>query len=248
MSVTLIMQTRMGSTRLPGKVMKELADHPVVWHDLERIRRATKVDTIVVATTTNPEDNALATYCIENGVACFRGSSEDVLSRYHGAAEKFGGDVIVRVTSDCPLIDPAIIDLVIDGLGAHDYVTNVLDRKFPRGMDTEVFTRATLERAHREATLPFDREHVTPFMREPKNGFDVANINMPNTYHFPQFRLTLDTIQDYTLLQAIYQAWYRPGQIIDVPSILSWLVAHPEIAALNSAVQQKPDTYVSNRL
>lgn len=241
MSVTLIMQTRMGSTRLPGKVMKELAGHPVVWHDLERIRRAKRVDTIILATTTNSEDDALETYCAKQNINCFRGSSDDVLARFYGAAQEFGGDVFVRVTSDCPLIDPVIIDMVIDGLGAHDYVTNVFDRKFPRGMDTEVFTRASLERAYKEATAPFDREHVTPFIREPQNGFDLANIDMPEAYHFPQFRLTLDTPQDYTLFQAIYAQWYKPGQIIDVPTILPWLVAHPEIAALNGDVQQKPD-------
>lgn len=237
------MQTRMGSTRLPGKVMKDLVGHPVVWHDLDRIRRAKHVDTIVVATTTNAEDDPLERFCAEQNVHCFRGSSDNVLARFHGAAEQFGGDVLVRVTSDCPLIDPDIIDLVIAGLGSHDYVTNVFDRNFPRGMDTEVFTRAALDRAYQQATTPFDQEHVTPFIREPQNGFDLANIDMPADYHFPQFRLTLDTLQDYVLFQAIYQEFYRPGGIIQVPQVLRWLIDHPDIAALNGDVQQKPDPH-----
>lgn len=241
MSVTLIMQTRMGSTRLPGKVMKELAGHPVVWHDLERLQAAKRVDRIVVATTTNPEDDVLERFCRAGGVDCFRGSGEDVLARYHGAAERFGGDVLVRVTSDCPLIDPAIVDLVIDGLGQHDYVTNVFDRNFPRGMDAEVFTRASLDRAFREATKTFDREHVTPYIREQTKLFQTANVTMPAAYHFPQFRLTLDTPEDYRLFQAIYGEFYQPGALIDVPTVLRWLVDHPEIAALNGDVKQKPD-------
>lgn len=241
MSVTLIMQTRMGSTRLPGKVMLPLAGKPVVWHDLERIKKSRRVDTIVVATTSDPSDDILAQFCEKNDVNCFRGSTEDVLARYQGAIDQYGGEVVVRVTSDCPLIDPEIIDLVIDGLGDYDYVTNVFDRNFPRGMDTEAFTCQALKRASQEATKKFDREHVTPYIREQADIFRTRNIDMPDAYHFPQFRLTIDSTQDYQLFQAIYNEFYRAGEIIDVPRVLQWLQANPDIAALNSTVQQKPD-------
>lgn len=242
MNTHIIIQTRMGSTRLPGKVMKDLAGHPVMWHDIQRCRASKRATDVIIATTTNPEDNQIEEACLQWGVKCWRGSSEDVLDRFYGAAKNFRSDILVRVTSDCPLIDPYIIDLTIKGLGNYDYVTNVFDRNFPRGMDAEVFTMAALEQAHAEATKPFDHEHVTPYIRENSGSkFKTKNIDMPAEYHFPQFRLTLDTPQDYALFQAIYNHFYRPGELIKVPAVLQWLVANPEIAKLNADVVQKPD-------
>lgn len=242
MNTHIIVQTRMGSTRLPGKVMKDLAGKPVLWHDIQRCRASKEATDVIVATTTNPEDYVIERACKEWGVSYHRGSWNDVLRRYYDTAVAYSSDVIVRVTSDCPLIDPAIIDLTIRGLGDNDYVTNVFDRNFPRGMDAEVFRMSALEKAAREATKPFDHEHVTPYIRENSGTlFKTANIDMPETYHFPQFRLTLDTPEDYQLFQAIYHEFYRPGELIDVPTVLRWLQAHPEIAALNETVVQKPD-------
>lgn len=242
MNTHIIMQARMGSTRLPGKVMKSLAGKPVLWHDIERCRASKRSTGVIIATTTNPEDDEIERVCREWGVDYFRGSWDDVLSRYYGAATKYRSDVVVRVTSDCPLIDPAIIDLTIEGLGDNDYVTNVLDRNFPRGMDAEVFTMAALTKAQQEATKEFDREHVTPFIREHAGTlFKTKGIDMPDAYHFPQFRLTLDTPEDYALFTKIYDAFYRDGELIDVPSVLRWLNEHPEIAAINAEVKQKHD-------
>jgi spore coat polysaccharide biosynthesis protein SpsF len=236
-----MVQARMGSTRLPGKVMMPLSNHPVLWHDLQRIRASKEATDTIVATTVDPSDDGIVEVCNQWGVKVHRGSIEDVLERFHGAAEKFGSDVIVRVTSDCPLIDPNILDIVIRALRNNDYVTNVFDRNFPRGMDAEAFTRSALDRAFREATKPFDREHVTPYIRERVDLFKTANVEMPSAYHFPQFRLTLDTPQDYALFQKIYDQFYREGSLVDVPSVLRWLIEHPEIATLNAEVQQKPD-------
>jgi spore coat polysaccharide biosynthesis protein SpsF len=241
MRTHVFIQARLGSTRLPGKVMMDLAGHPVLWHDLQRIRAAKTVSDVIVATTVDPSDDRIASACDEWGTKAHRGSVEDVLDRFHGAAKRFGSDVIVRVTSDCPLIDPHVIDLTVRALKNHDYVTNVFDRNFPRGMDAEVFTRAALDRAHREATKPFDREHVTPYIREHTDLFKTANVDMPDAYHFPQFRLTLDTPEDYALFRAIYDQFYREGELIRVPEVLRWLAQHPEIAALNAKVYQKPD-------
>lgn len=231
----------MGSTRLPGKVMLDLAGHPVLWHDLQRIRAAKEVSDVIVATTVDPSDDRIISACSEWGTKVHRGSAEDVLDRFHGAASAYGSDVVVRVTSDCPLIDPHVIDLTIRALQDNDYVTNIFDRNFPRGMDVEVFTRAALDRAHREAKKTFDREHVTPYVREHPDLFKTANVDMPDAYHFPQFRLTLDTPQDYALFRAIYDQFYREGELIRVPDVLRWLTEHPEVARLNTAVVQKPD-------
>lgn len=234
------MQARMGSTRLPGKVMKLLSGKPVLLHDIIRCRAARKIDDVIIATSTNPEDTLIETACAEWGVACGRGSSEDVLSRYFDIATQFGSEVIVRVTSDCPLIDPNIIDLVIHKLEDNDYVTNIFDRNFPRGMDTEVFTFASLEKAHRAATTTFDREHVTPYLRAHSGTlFKTQNVSMPNEYHYPQFRLTLDTQEDYELFKVLYDTFYKEGELISVPDVLHWLTTHPEVSALNSNVPQK---------
>ena len=234
------MQARMGSTRLPGKVMKLLAGKPVLLHDIMRCKAATKVDEVIIATSTNPEDDVIEKACAEWGVRCSRGSVEDVLSRYFNAAQQCGSKIIVRVTSDCPLIDPHIIDLTIGGLNTYDYVTNVFDRNFPRGMDTEVFTFASLEKAYREATKTFDREHVTPYIRDHSGTlFTTKNVTMPKAYHFPQFRLTLDTPEDYELFKVIYNTFYKEGPLIDVPQVLKWLTQHPEVSALNANVPQK---------
>lgn len=234
------MQARMGSTRLPGKVMKLLSGKPVLLHDIMRCRAAKNIDEVIIATSTNPEDDMIEKACTEWGVRYSRGSVDDVLSRYFNAAKQFGSEVVVRVTSDCPLIDPSIIDLTIEALGSYDYVTNVFDRNFPRGMDTEVFTFASLEKAHREATKIFDREHVTPYIRDHSGTlFTTKNVAMPSEYHFPQFRLTLDTPEDYKLFTAIYDVFYKEGGLIDVPQVLKWLTEHPEVSALNASVQQK---------
>lgn len=231
----------MGSTRLPGKSMKGLAGQPILWHVVQRVRASKKASDVIVATSTNPEDDVIEQACQKWQVHCFRGSSDNVLERFYQAAAKFGTGTAVRITGDCPLVDPFLIDLVIDGLGDNDYVTNVFDRNFPRGMDTEVFTFKALEQAQQHATTDFDREHVTPYIREPKNHFITANIEMPTEYHFPQFRLVIDTPADFALVKAVYDTFYTSGSLIDVPTVLRWLVEHPEVAQLNAEVQQKPD-------
>ncbi|MEK7518890.1 MAG: glycosyltransferase family protein [Patescibacteria group bacterium] len=239
--VHIIVQARMGSTRLPGKSMKDLSGQPVLWHVLQRVQAAKRADDVIVATSTNAEDDVIEDACKTWRFKYFRGSSDNVLERFHGAALTFGTDVAVRITGDCPLIDPKIIDIVINGLDGNDYVSNVFDRDFPRGMDTEVFTFKVLDQAQREAITIFDREHVTPYIRSHEQLFKTANINMPMAYHFPKFRLVIDTPEDYTLLEAIYKEFYQPGKLIDVPTVLGWLNQHPEIAKINSTVEQKPD-------
>lgn len=243
----IIVQARMGSTRLPGKVLMDLHGQPNLWHVIQRCRAAKKADDVIVATTDLAEDDVIATNCAAWGIPYSRGSSSDVLSRYHDAAKKFESGVIVRVTADCPFVDPAIIDLLIDELGSADYATNIYLRDFPHGLDAEVVTRPALDAMQQEATLSFHREHVTPFIREHEERFTIHKVAMPPAYRFPQFRLTLDTQEDYQLIRRIYAELHRPGTLVSVPGVLRWLLKNPDAAAINSKVRQNHDPTVETR-
>ncbi|NEO63206.1 MAG: NTP transferase domain-containing protein, partial [Moorea sp. SIO4G2] len=163
MKLVIIVQARMTSTRLPGKVLKQVLGKPLLDYQIERLRRVKLADEIVIATTINQTDEPIVELCNSISIPYFRGSEEDVLARYYGAAVEHQADVVVRVTSDCPLIDPQVIDQVIqfylDHQGEYDYVSNSLQRTYPRGMDTEVFSFAALDEAFHEASAQPDREH-----------------------------------------------------------------------------------------
>ena len=170
----VIIQARMSSSRLPGKALMLLSGEAVLYHVVERTRRARCADIIIVATTEEPEDDKVAAFCAKRGYVCFRGPRDNVLERYFEAARTWRLDTVVRVTSDCPLIDPAIIDLCVERFQTSecDYMSNTApgERSFPRGLDVEVFTFVALERADREAREPYEREHVTPYIHENKKG------------------------------------------------------------------------------
>ena len=235
-----IIQARMSSTRLPGKVLLPLAGKPVLFHDVERARNAKALDVVIVATSTESEDDAIADFCAQYGYRCFRGSRDDVLARYAGAAAEAHLDTIVRITSDCPLIDPAIIDETIAAYhdASCDYLSNIGpgERTFPRGLDCEVFSRAALDRANAEAKELTEREHVTPYIRENKNAtFTLGTqVTAQGIYMRPQYRLTLDYAEDYQLLEQLYAVFYKEGSLVDVPTVLSYLDAHPEMVAINA--------------
>jgi spore coat polysaccharide biosynthesis protein SpsF (cytidylyltransferase family) len=165
--IVAIIQARMGSSRLPGKTIADVAGRPLLLHVVERTQRARRVDKVVVATTDRSSDDPIADLCQREGIQCFRGSEDDVLDRFYRTAQAHGADVVVRITADCPLIDAAVIDKVIARFqaGDCDYVSNILRYTYPDGLDTEVFSFAALERAWREAKKPSEREHVTPYLR-----------------------------------------------------------------------------------
>ncbi|MEY4747475.1 MAG: hypothetical protein RLZZ416_524 [Candidatus Parcubacteria bacterium] len=240
-----IIQARMSSTRLPGKVLLPLARKPVLFHVVERVKAAKRLDRVIVATSTEQEDDTIKAFCKERGYDCFRGSRDDVLSRYAGAAKQYKLDTVVRITSDCPLIDPFIVDQTIAAFeSAHcDYISNVLpgERTFPRGLDCEVFSRAALEKADTQARKPYQREHVTPYVHENKTREFVIGpqVNASGAYARPQFRLTLDYPEDYELLAKLYDVFYKEGTIVSTEKVLAYLDAHPEIAALNAHCVQK---------
>ena len=237
--IAAIIQARMSSSRLPGKVMLDLAGAPVLVRVVERVRSAKLVDVVAVATSTDPSDDPIAALCEERNIALFRGPLDDVLARYIGAAHALGCETIVRITSDCPLIDPSVIDLCIETFleGHYDYISNCApgERTFPRGLDVEVCATAALERADRDAKAPYEREHVTPFMRENKqNLFSVGPmVDAPSAYRRP-YRLTLDYPEDYELIKRLYNDVYDGHSILDVPKALLYLDSHPEIVALNA--------------
>tara|TARA_B100001964_G_scaffold244307_1_gene325248 strand:- start:10647 stop:11381 length:735 start_codon:yes stop_codon:yes gene_type:complete len=186
--VVAVIQARMASSRLPGKVLADLAGSPMLWHVVSRVRRAKLIDKVVVATSDRESDDPTAVFCEKESISCFRGSEEDVLDRYYRAAKWNGADVIVRVTADCPLIDPVVVDKVIDCFlsGEYDLVTNNLRHTFPVGLDTEVFSLAALERAWVEARDSADREHVSPYLRS-SDEFRLQNVENDvdlSSYHY----------------------------------------------------------------
>ncbi|HEX9017549.1 MAG TPA: glycosyltransferase family protein, partial [Anaerolineaceae bacterium] len=183
MRTVAIIQARMSSSRLPGKVLLDIAGQPMLAHVVERTRRASSIDDVIVATTTDPSDDALAAFCSKRGYAVYRGSMFDVLDRFYGAARLARAEVIVRVTADCPVIDPAVVDQVVKAFHDQqaDFACNRLPppwhRTWPIGLDTEVCSFSGLERAWKEAVLPYEREHVMPFFYDTEGRCKVVVVD-----------------------------------------------------------------------
>ena len=244
--VVVIVQARMGSTRLPGKVMKLLCGIPVLEHDLRRIQAAQRVDEILVATTDKSHDQQVAELALRCGAKAFRGSEDNVLSRYYHAACQAQADIIVRITSDCPLIDPWLLDQMLERfLSAqasdkpYDYFSNTLKRRsYPTGLDTEIFTFDALKQAYKEADLAHQLEHVTPFFYQQPQRFRLGGIE--SEVDHGQYRWTLDTQEDLTLIDAIYRELYREGELFRTEQVLALMQRRPELPQLNAHIQPKP--------
>lgn len=238
MKIVAIIQARMGSTRLPGKVLKNLCGQTVLAQVVNRTRRAQLLDDVVVATTDQPADDAIVQECGKLSIPCFRGDEADVLDRYYRAAQQFAADVIVRITSDCPLIDPELIDATVRALldQKADYATNSLVITYPRGLDVEVFTANALDSAWREAREHCQRTHVTPYLYEHPERFKIASLTSDED--LDHHRWTLDTPEDWELIQAIYTGC-GGGDAFTWREALDFVRHHPEVAELNSHVQQK---------
>lgn len=242
MTTIIIVQARMTSTRLPGKVLLPLGGEPMLVRLLERLHRVQRVHGIVIATTTNTSDDPIAALCAQRGVPCHRGSEMDVLSRYAEAARLHGADVVVRITSDCPLIDPALIDEVIATYeeGGSDYVSNMLPPTWPYGMAVEVFSAAALAQAHAESKLDAEREHVTPFLYSHPERYRLRNVASPVDLSF--HRWTVDTPEDYELVRRLFEALYPIGHNFTLTDVLALLEAYPDWIAINQHIRQKPFT------
>ncbi|MGE7836040.1 cytidylyltransferase domain-containing protein [Viridibacillus arvi] len=238
MTVTAIIQARMGSTRLPGKILKEVNDKPLLAYQLERIAHSKFIDKIVIATTVDQKDDVIVEFCENNDVEYYRGSENDVLSRYYEAAEQFGGETIVRLTSDCPLIDPEIVDQTIQHFidNDFDYVSNAIEPTYPRGLDVEVFTKESFKKVYEEATLPRDREHVTAYYYTTKD-FEISSIK--NNIDYSKHRWTVDTMEDFHLIKLIIENLYINNPLFTLEDIIELLRKHPEWCEINSHIEQK---------
>jgi spore coat polysaccharide biosynthesis protein SpsF len=232
-----IVQARMASTRLPGKTLKIIEGKPMLGHILERIGRSERMDEIVVATTTGPEDDVLCSYVQgEAGRPVFRGSPEDVLDRFYRCAMEFDARVVVRVTADDPLKDPRIIDECVSLLGSEpalDYCSNTLHPTYPEGLDIEVFSFRALERAFNEARLDSEREHVTPYIWKNNDRFRVRE--MTYTRDLSSWRLTVDNARDFQLMEAIFRFFSQRGigNRFTFADVVSLLEEKPELRAIN---------------
>lgn len=238
-----IIQARAGSTRLPGKVLMPLGGSTVLGCVIDRLSVANRIDEMVVATTTESADDAVERHARELGAGTFRGSSEDVLGRFYGAASALLADVIVRITADCPLIDGALVDTMLQAHAERpgcDYLSNSIVRTYPRGLDVEIFTMQVLERAYREANLPYQREHVTPYFYQHPELFMLYSYTDPSGADHSQMRWTLDTPEDYAFLQAVYdRAGHGAPRDVRTAEVIAMLEREPAIAQLNAGVRQK---------
>ncbi len=233
-TVIAIVQARMGSTRLPGKIFKPLAGKPALWHVINRLGRARALKDVVVATTTNPDDDVVADFCGENGIGCFRGSENDVLDRYYQAAKLFGADPVVRITADCPVIDPVIVDEVVEGFFAGHYDLYGLGGEFPDGLDCEVFAFWVLEDARACAVLPSEKEHVGVYPgKHPEKYRKGSYEKFSGLAHL---RWTLDEEADLYFLQAVYERLYRRNRTFHTAEILELLRREPELLAINRGI------------
>jgi spore coat polysaccharide biosynthesis protein SpsF len=238
MQIITIIQARMGSTRLPGKVMLDLCGQTVLARVVQRVRRSRLAGDVVIATTTKSSDDVLVEECGRLAVKVFRGSESDVLDRYYNAANHFHADVIVRICSDCPLIDPEIVDQTIRSFleAQADYASNALDRTYPRGLDAEIVSWQALACCWRDARASYQRSHVTPYIYENPDQFRIVRARGCEDYS--DCRWTLDTTEDLAFIRAVY------GRMEDKDGfswrdVLSVLDEEPELKELNQHIVQK---------
>lgn len=234
--VLAILQARMGSSRLPGKVLKPIMGRPMLGRHIDRLKRCSTIDRLVVATSADKGDDPIAAFCAAEGVSCYRGPLQDVLARYETAArENDPVDHVLRLTGDCPLADPAIIDRVVRThlAGNYDYTSNTLEVKFPDGLDAEIMTREALNQAASEAREPYDREHVTPFIYRRPDRFRMGSV--VNDANLGHMRWTVDTEADFRLVEAVYRALLPRNDAFAYSDILRFLLANPDVAAINAA-------------
>lgn len=235
MRTVAIVQARMGSSRLPGKVLMELGGDTMLACVVARLRAARTITNVMIATTTSSLDDAIVAEANRLGVAVHRGSETDVLSRYLEAARRSAADVIVRVTADCPLLDPFVVDAVVEALGPGvDYASNTHERSFPRGLDVEALHRDTLERIGRLGTSAAAREHVTAFVMEQPALFRIAQVRGDGDAS--DLRWTVDTDEDLALVRRLFEL----GAPLDHRHLVALMRANPRLTAINAHVTQKP--------
>lgn len=238
-NIVAIIQARMGSTRLPGKVLKPILSRPMLDIQLERVRRCCEIKKIIIAISDKAADSAILELSKINSIDCFRGDETNVLKRFYEAAQFARADVVVRLTADCPLIDPQIIDEVIRHYVAnyprYDYASNVFPRTFPRGMDVEVFSFDALKQAYENASSDYEKEHVTPYIiKHLRKGSVVRDQSEASR------RLTVDTPEDFEVIRLLYTALYPHNPSFTLDDILAYMDDNPSIEMINAHIEQKP--------
>ncbi|MBI3302265.1 MAG: aminotransferase class III-fold pyridoxal phosphate-dependent enzyme [Deltaproteobacteria bacterium] len=254
-----IIQARRGSTRLPGKVLQEIAGQPMLWQVVRRARRTATLDQVVVATSTAVADDAIAAFCAERGIVCFRGSEDDVLDRYYQAARQVGAEVVVRLTADCPLLDPEVVDQVVRRFltGSWDYVSNINPPTFPDGLDTEVFSFTALAQAWREASNPAHREHVTPYLRLsnkfrmgnlvlseacPEQSRRIAGAEKQGDRSAHEYRWTVDDAADLEFVRRVYAALAEKPEF-NMQDVISLLESRSDLTQINGTTIRNAGYY-----
>jgi len=236
--IVAIIQARMGSTRLPGKVLKDLAGETVLARVLARVKRSATISEVVVANSDAAADDVIVAECKRLGTRVFRGNEEDVLDRYCRAAQFAKAEIVVRITADCPLIDPTITDKTINAFLKElpDFASNVLIRTYPRGLDTEVMSMKTLERAWREASERYQRAHVAPYIYQHSERFKLLAVQGEENHS--DLRWTLDTVEDLEFLRAVY-AGFGGRDDFGWKDVLGLLDREPNLSLINRHIAQK---------
>lgn len=231
--ILAILQARVSSTRLPGKVLKPILGRPMLFRQIERVLRARRIDALVVASSRDKSDDPIEALCKVSDLACYRGNLDDVLDRFYQAANPYKPDHIVRLTGDCPLADPDLIDetIAFHLAGEFDYTSNALEPTYPDGLDIEVFRYSCLEKAWQEARLPSQREHVTSYIYSQGSNYKLGS--MKQDTDLSHLRWTVDEPLDYQLITIIYEALYPINPEFSYPDILAWLHENPVMANMN---------------
>jgi spore coat polysaccharide biosynthesis protein SpsF len=241
MKTVAIIEARMTSTRLPGKILLPILGKPMLELLIERLKRSKYLDTIVVATTCNPSDDPIEQLANRLSVGCFRGSEDDVLDRVLRAAHTYEADVIVEITGDCPLIDPHIVDTVIRAYQIKnvDYVSNILKQTYPRGLETQVFSTTVLEKVALLTQDPVDHEHVSLYIYEHPKIFSLYNVESALSEKDSAIRLTVDTREDFRLITAIYEHFYPTNPEFTLDDVVILLEKRKDLRDLNQNILQK---------
>ncbi len=235
--ITAIIQARMGSSRLPKKVLMKMGNHIMLKYMIDRVIKSKLIEEIVVATSVNELDDEIENFCLSNNINCFRGSEDDVLDRYYMAAKKYKSSTIVRLTADCPLIDPEIIDKTIKLFNTEkvDYASNAVPpdiKKYPDGSDVEVFNFNNLELAWKNVKDPKDREHVTFYFWKYNNNFSLALLK--NIYDWGNYRITVDYVEDFQLVTHVIEFLDKNNLDGSLKEVIDFLDSNPQIKKINS--------------
>lgn len=243
MKVVCLVQARVGSTRLPGKILKEICGKTILHHEIDRLKKCKEIDEIVIATTDKEDDDKIVNEAKKLSVKYFRGSENDVLSRFYYAAKENNADIVVRVTSDCPCIDFEILDKMLIYFKDKykekqiDYLSNTINRTYPRGYDIEIFTFSALEKSYINAKKEYEREHVTPYIYDKTNNF--LKLSFENKDDYSEYRVTLDTIEDFIVIKNIFENLYYKNPYFKLNDVVQYLNNNLHIVDINKHIEQK---------